>query len=179
MIVLKQATGSCNALRRSRAEAASRQVPMSCPACITGSLDDGEARGVEQTLLADVPCYVSKPDSSKANGHAIIYGTDVFGYKLINARLIADTFAQQGYLCVIPDYLQNEPLPISLLELFESLPTRSFLGKLAGYAQLIGAMFGLRSWLKRHPESHAVDVVTQLSKQLREQHGIKKVGFQG
>lgn len=152
---------------------------MSCPACITGSLDEGETKGVEETLLPNVVCYISRPDPSKANGNAVILGTDVFGHKLINARLIADTFAQHGYLCVIPDYLNNEPMDLAVLELFESLPTRSVVGKIAGYLQLAGSVFGMRSWLKRHPESHAVDVIGQLSRLLREKHGIKKVGYQG
>lgn len=115
-----------------------------CTDCIKGSLDEGAPKG-EDTTLAGFPCYVSKPAASAANQCAIILATDVFGYKLINARLIADVFADNGYLCAVPDYFKGEPLNMQLLELFESLPTRSIFGKITGYVQLAVQFLGLVS----------------------------------
>jgi hypothetical protein len=43
--------------------------------------------------------------------------------------LIADVFADNGFLCVVPDNLQGDPIDMQLLLAFESLPNRSLLGK--------------------------------------------------
>jgi len=109
--------------------------PMSCADCIKGSLDEGAPQGTDSTI-AGVPCYISKPSNGAANGCAIILATDIFGYKLINARLIADVYADAGCTCVIPDYFEGEPMNMQLLEAFEALPTKSFLGKIATGLQL-------------------------------------------
>jgi hypothetical protein len=58
-------------------------------------------------------------------------------------RLIADVFADNGFLTVVPDYFQGEPMNISLLETYEALPAMSLLGKLGGYAQLAGQVVGM------------------------------------
>jgi dienelactone hydrolase len=113
-----------------------------CADCIKGSLDDGTPRG-EDSTIAGVPCYLTKPTAAAANGSAIILATDIFGYKLINARLIADAYADAGFICVVPDYFQGEPMDMQLLETFESLPTQSFFGKIATAVRLAPQIFGL------------------------------------
>jgi hypothetical protein len=35
------------------------------------------------------------------------------------------------------------------------------------------------SWFKRHPVDYAIGVVTAAAAELRQQHGIQKVGLQG
>jgi dienelactone hydrolase len=104
-----------------------------CADCITGSLDEGTPKGEDGTI-AGVPCYITKP--AAANGCAVILATDVFGYKLINARLIADVYADAGYICVVPDYFEGEPVNMQLLEAYEALPTQNFFGKIASGLQL-------------------------------------------
>jgi hypothetical protein len=59
--------------------------------------------------------------------------------------LIADVFADNGFLTVVPDYFQGEPMNISLLETYEALPGMSLLGKLQGYAQLAAQIVGMVS----------------------------------
>lgn len=100
-----------------------------------GWLDEGTPRG-RDTTIAGVCCYFTEPSAAAANGCAVILATDVFGYKLLNARLIADAYADAGYICVVPDYFQGEPMDMQLLEALESLPTQSFLGKIATGLQL-------------------------------------------
>lgn len=113
-----------------------------CPDCLKGSLDEGSPRGQDSTL-AGVPCYITKPTAAAPNGAAVILATDIFGYKLINARLIADAFAAAGYTCVVPDYFQGQPMDMALLETFELLPTRGFFGKLAAGLQLAAQIVNL------------------------------------
>eukprot|EP00878_Enallax_costatus_P001193 GHUV01001335.1.p1 GENE.GHUV01001335.1~~GHUV01001335.1.p1 ORF type:complete len:290 (+),score=53.73 GHUV01001335.1:1193-2062(+) len=151
-------------------------TPRACAGCVTGSLDAGSPRGVD-TSIAGVDCYLSNP--SKPNGHAIILASDIFGYRLINARLITDVFADNGYLAVIPDYFKSDLLDPRMLELSDSLPDQSVFGKLQTYAQLAGHVVGMAAWFPRHPVSHAVEVVTAVAGTLRAEHGVKNVGVQG
>jgi hypothetical protein len=106
-----------------------------CADCIKGSLDEGTPKGEDNTI-AGVPCYITKPAAAAANGCAVILATDIFGYRLINARLIADVYADAGYICVVPDYFEGEPMNMQLLEAFEALPTQNFFGKIASGLQL-------------------------------------------
>lgn len=151
-----------------------------CSDCIKGSLDEGIPRGKDSTI-AGVPCYITQPPAEAANGCAVILATDAFGYQLINARLIADAYADAGYTCVVPDYFQGEPMNIQLLETYEAVSSQSIFGKIAKGLQLLFlvAKQPLWSWFSRHPLSYAVDVVTAVAAALRGEHGAKKVGLQG
>jgi hypothetical protein len=68
-----------------------------------------------------------------------------YWYMPHQCRLIADVFADSGFLTVVPDYFQGEPMNIALLETYEALPSMSLLGKLGGYAQLAGQIVGMVS----------------------------------
>jgi hypothetical protein len=63
-------------------------------------------------------------------------------------RLIADVYAANGFLTVVPDYFQGEPMNMSLLETSEALPEMSLLGKLGGAVQLAGQIVGMVSKYK-------------------------------
>ncbi|KAJ1473896.1 hypothetical protein T484DRAFT_1834443 [Baffinella frigidus] len=65
---------------------------MSCPDCFKGSLDSGTPTG-EETKIAGLDAYVAKPKAgSEAGGEkkAVVLITDIFGWKLLNVRLVAD-----------------------------------------------------------------------------------------
>jgi hypothetical protein len=62
---------------------------------------------------------------------------------LVRCRLIADVFADNGFLCVVPDYLHGDPVSMDLLTTYESLPTRSLLGKAGCYAWLAWKVLGM------------------------------------
>ncbi|KAF6260845.1 Alpha/Beta hydrolase protein [Scenedesmus sp. NREL 46B-D3] len=70
-------------------------------------------------------------------------------------------------------------MDVALLETYEALPSMSLLGKLGGCMQLAGQILGMGSWFKRHPVQHAISVVTAAAAELRQQHGMHKVGLQG
>jgi dienelactone hydrolase len=108
-----------------------------CADCLKGSLDQGTPRGKDSSI-AGFPCYLTQPSADTANGCAVILATDVFGYQLINARLIADAYADAGYICVVPDCFQGEPMSTELMESDENLhDTKSLLGKARALLQLI------------------------------------------
>lgn len=134
-----------------------------CADCIKGSLDEGTPKGQDSTI-AGVPCYITKPEAEAANGCAVILATDIFGYHLINARLIADAYADAGYICVVPDYFKGEPMDMKLLEHFESLPTQNFFGKITTGLQLVLQVINLVGLVLTHLA--AVTAIPQPARQL-------------
>jgi dienelactone hydrolase len=72
---------------------------MSCENCKAGFNWDGTPVGTESEL-AGLPAYVSG-DSSSA---AVLFISDIYGWKLNNARLLADHFAKEANATVyVPD----------------------------------------------------------------------------
>ncbi|OZJ05314.1 hypothetical protein BZG36_01588 [Bifiguratus adelaidae] len=81
--------------------------------CASGFLATGEPKGTEATF-GGLNSYVAVPKEKPTT--CVLIVTDVFGYKLVNTRLIADAFAEAGFLCVIPDLLGDAALPADILE---------------------------------------------------------------
>ena len=87
--------------------------------------------------------------------------TDVVGHKFPNAQLIADQFAANGYLTVVPDIFAGDPAPMPRPDSFD-----------------------LQAWLagkygKPHDVPHTEPFVQNAVKYLREQNGVKNVGGVG
>lgn len=74
------------------------QPPGLC--CVTGHIHTGVARGKIEPIL-DIPTYIATPEHP--NGHIVFYFPDVWGISN-NASLLADAFADAGYLTFIMDY---------------------------------------------------------------------------
>ena len=58
---------------------------------------------------------MAKPTGEYDKEKAILFITDVFGTELINARLLADDFARNGYQTYAPDLFEGDPAPESFL----------------------------------------------------------------
>ena len=84
---------------------------MSCPDCVTGTLHDGQPKGTE-VKIANVDAYVVGPEDSK---RIIVIGSDIFGWKFINSRLLADEYAARGYYVLLPDLFDGE-YPFSITQ---------------------------------------------------------------
>ena len=94
------------------------RVPLrSC--CISGHLHEGEPTG-QDVLLGGVNTYIAEPDFDNPK-RAVIIATDVFGYKLVNTRLVADKIAKEGFLVVVPDIFDGKALSPNILEKMVSL----------------------------------------------------------
>jgi dienelactone hydrolase len=78
--------------------------PAKC--CITGTEHHGRPIGSYETI-GGYDSYVVHPDSQQAE-KAILLLTDVLGHKFINAQLLADSFAANGYLTVVPDLFHGQ-----------------------------------------------------------------------
>ncbi|KAJ5088126.1 Sterol O-acyltransferase [Penicillium angulare] len=85
--------------------------------CTVGVKHEGEAKGQLQQV-GGVETYLSYPEN-KSTKRAILLLTDVIGHRFINAQLIADQLAANGYFVVMPDLFHGDPVPLNRPEGFE------------------------------------------------------------
>lgn len=104
-----------------------------------------------------VNTYISAPKSNTNPTKAILFLTDIFGI-FPNAQLLADEFANSGYLTVIPDLFQGDQISVADME--------------SGKADL-GA------WLPKHQTGDVEPVVEKTIKYLRESVGVQRIGAVG
>jgi len=62
-----------------------------------------------------VETYVALPEGAYPKEKAILFLTDIFGMQLVNNKLLADGFAQNGFATYIPDYLNGDPITMEML----------------------------------------------------------------
>ncbi|KAK9370891.1 dienelactone hydrolase [Lipomyces kononenkoae] len=88
-----------------------------CPDCTRGSLHTGTPLGSCKNLFG-LDTYVSPiPENPKG---VIVYITDIFGWVLPNARLLADAYAKEGdFVVYVPNFMPW--VPITEQELREDL----------------------------------------------------------
>ena len=53
------------------------------------------------------------PNSPKPNAPTILILTDVIGHLFVNAQLVADQFAANGYHVCMPDLFHGDPIPLN------------------------------------------------------------------
>jgi len=126
--------------------------PAQC--CTVGVKHEGEAKGSLKTL-GGTETYIAESSTGK-NDYAILILPDVIGHKFINAQLIADQFAANGYLTVLPDIFHGDSIPLNRPEGFD-----------------------LQKWRGGHGTETVDPVVTAVIKELREKYGVKKIGGVG
>ena len=86
------------------------------PCCITGAIHDGVPQGRIEPVL-DIPTYIATPVTP--NNHIVLYLPDVWGISN-NASLLADAFAEAGYLAVVMDYFLGVRIATGFLLFFWS-----------------------------------------------------------
>ncbi len=81
-------------------------APVACEKCVCpGDVQVGTPAGrIEQ--YAGVECYITGSSSDAA----ILYCTDIFGYKFLNHQLLADKYAAAGFTVVIPNNFKSGPM---------------------------------------------------------------------
>ncbi|PSK56959.1 Protein AIM2 [Elsinoe australis] len=124
--------------------------------CTVGVKHEGTPKG-EMKKIGDTETYFAYP--SKSTDKAILILTDVMGHVFPNAQLIADQFAENGYFVAMPDLFHGDPLQVNRPPDFD-----------------------IMGWLKGPPGHlpNRVDPVVEASiKELREKHGVKKLGAVG
>lgn len=128
---------------------------MSCPGCIKGALHDGELTG-KREVIAGVETYVSIPSGEYDPKIAVLFLGDIFGM-YTNAKLICDSFANNGFPTYFPDYLQGDPVPI---------------------AEMNAGKFDMDSWRPRHGPAQVRASLDPIIKHLRDS-GVTQIGATG
>jgi len=140
-----------------------------CPNCFSGSIASETPTG-EDTVIGGVNAYIAKP--KKATHSAIVIATDALGYTLPNVRLIADKMAEGGFLVVVPDLFNGTPMPANILTYMDTNPTEFY--EQPQVKTAIGVFF------EKHGDvTPKVAIMEAVIKELKEKHGISKVGIQG
>jgi len=130
--------------------------------CTIGVRHEGQPTG-KSVKVGNHDGYLATPPEGKAHKDtAILYLPDVLGIWQ-NAQLIADQFAANGYLTLVPDLFNGDAIPVN-----------SF-GKI-----------DIMAWLKegsdgKHPHTkESIDPIVEESlKVLKEEYGVKKIGAVG
>ncbi|KAK6428332.1 hypothetical protein LTR95_015527 [Oleoguttula sp. CCFEE 5521] len=128
--------------------------------CTQGVRHTGEAKG-EFVDIQGIKTYVSTPKSGDKS-LAIIILPDVIGNEFINAQLISDQFAANGYYTVMPDLFQGDPVKLNRPEGFD-----------------------IMEWLQKGgPEGkghlpNSVDPIVEKTLAWMKEQGVKKVGAVG
>ncbi|KAF2123945.1 alpha/beta-hydrolase [Dothidotthia symphoricarpi CBS 119687] len=124
--------------------------------CVTGVKHEGTPKG-EVKRIDGVRTYFTYPENG-ATQNAILIMPDVLGIDFLNVQLIADQFAANGYLTVIPDYFNGNVMPFN--------PPKEF---------------DFWAWVKNNmPHPETVDpVIENTIKHLRGDLGVKRLGGVG
>ncbi|KAM0752958.1 alpha/beta-hydrolase [Meredithblackwellia eburnea MCA 4105] len=77
--------------------------------CISGVLHEGTPTGQVKEING-TRAYVALPTSDYDKTKAVLFLPDIFGLELVNAQLVADSFAANGFATYIPDYLNGDPV---------------------------------------------------------------------
>ncbi|KAG8666624.1 hypothetical protein FPOAC2_11740 [Fusarium poae] len=89
--------------------------PAAC--CTVASLHEGEPTGTTIQIDNKTNGYVAKPFSGESK-KAVLYLPDIFGIWQ-NSKLMADAFAAQGYLCLVLDTYNGDPVPPQMPDGFD------------------------------------------------------------
>jgi dienelactone hydrolase len=125
------------------------------------SLYSNHPKRTRQLTNPQVPAYITFPES-KDTSTAIIILPDVIGHEFINAQLIADQFAANGYYVVMPDLFQGDPVKLNPAEGFD-----------------------IMNWLQKGgPEGKghlpdSVDPIVEKTLAYMKEQGAKKIGAVG
>ncbi|KAI0647818.1 alpha/beta-hydrolase [Trametes meyenii] len=146
---------------------------MSCPECVTGTLHNGTPTGTE-TKVGGVDAYVVGPEDAK---RVILVGADIFGWKFVNTRLLADEYAAHGFRVVIPDFFNGWQIPTWSLNAHD--PSNPHTTLFRRFVAAPAALLVLVPFVLRNLPSQ-VSTIAAVAAALRTAHGPgAKLGFVG
>jgi len=129
--------------------------------CTIGVKHEGQAKGSVKTI-GEISTYFAYPED-KQTANAILILPDVIGHEFINAQLIADQFAANGYFVVMPDLFEGDAIPLNRPEGFD-----------------------IMRWLKSggvggkgHGKDRVDPIVAAVIAEMRDNLGVKKIGSVG
>ncbi|BCS27114.1 dienelactone hydrolase family protein [Aspergillus puulaauensis] len=129
-------------------------APGAC--CASGFRHEGTPVG-ETKNINGTETYIVYPKGNQSPEKAIVILSDIFGI-YVNAQLLADEYADNGYLAVIPDLFRGDAIKLADME--------------SGKADL-------PSWIPNHQPSAVDPVVEATIKYVRQDLGVKRVAGVG
>jgi len=99
--------------------------------------------------------------------------TDVFGWDLVNARLLADIYAEGGLHVLLPDFFQGDSLAI---EPVDNAEAASGLFKIPALVKMLATA---GPWLFRHREAVSRPIIESYVRAVRSDPEIGKIGTVG
>ena len=179
-------SGNPGGIRRSQildlgiAEEREPAASMSCPDCFKGSLDDGTPTG-EETKIAGLDVYVARPKEAApaGKGKAVVLCTDIFGWKLVNVRLVADEMASRlGHEVLVPDFFQGTAAPADLIDVVLK-PSESFLARMGQYGKMLLRIPGMIYWISTHTKARYLPIISKWFDDVRAERSLARIGAQG
>ncbi|GFF57304.1 protein AIM2 [Aspergillus udagawae] len=125
--------------------------------CFTGFLHDGELKG-EMKQINNIRAYIAHPEGDEKPNKAVILLSDIFGI-FPNSQLVADAFAANGYLAVLPDLFNGDQVNIGDYDAKTTID--------------VGA------WLSRHTVNDVAPIVEATIEHLRTVLHVQKVAAAG
>lgn len=101
--------------------------------------------------------YHSYPPGANTSTKAVLYVTDIFGVPLPENQLLADSIASNGYLVVMPDLFNGDPVGLEEQE----------------------AGLNLTEWRNLHPPEEIDRVIEETIKYMREELEVEAIGGVG
>lgn len=108
-------------------------------------------------LRITVDTYISAPKDNKTPQKAVLILTDIFGL-FVNSQLLADEFANNGYLAVMPDLFRGDAIKQGDMEA----------GKVS-----------LPDWIQNHQVANVEPVIESTIKHIRQDLGVSRVSGVG
>ncbi len=136
------------------------------------------------TQLGGVDVYVSKPaDYPHAPSKLLLFLTTATGLHSENNQIQADNFAQQGFLVVMPDMFENDPLDGPATYSADKKP--SIIEQIKLRAAETAKSFVIDMWLARHTPEKVLPILEKVIEAAKDEFadavanggGIYSVGY--
>lgn len=123
-----------------------------CENCFKGAVGTDHSK---LEIYAGVYSYIARPEVKATK--AIFLATDAFGPELIQTQRIANAFAKEGWLCVVPDFFGGDALALDF----------DFKNKEA-----------VMKWFGKHSHDTSIPIGIKTVDQLRAD-GLERIGVVG
>jgi dienelactone hydrolase len=121
----------------------------------------GSSIAIRQPVLSIwnslVETYIIYPKDNKTPEKAVLVLSDIFGV-YTNSQLLADDYAANGYLAIVPDL---------------------FHGDAVKFSDVAAGDFNIQTWLLNHSTAKIDPIVEAMIIYLRQELGVKRIGATG
>lgn len=101
--------------------------------------------------------YIATPKETKNTGNAVLILSDIFGI-FANSKLLADDYAANGYLAIVPDLFHGDAVKLSDVE---------------------AGNFNIDTWLPNHPTTKVDPIVETMINYIRQELCYERIGACG